>query len=143
MTYTNHWPGYGDDEGLSTWSERGYEWRGNSQFEDGSWYRHEGSFRQDGSGHSVTENSEGYKWSYRINADGTGSGLIEGPDPGLPAKVSWRDGKYRIEYADGTIEEWDMYGVADGYVGGGTGGSGGGSGEAPGPLNPRTQRSRR
>ncbi|MEZ0325683.1 MAG: hypothetical protein ACAH95_07235, partial [Fimbriimonas sp.] len=51
--------------------------------------------------------------------------LIEGPDEGLPAKVTWTpEGHYRIEYADGTVEEWDMW-SGDGGVGFGTTGSGG------------------
>ncbi|HEY0868155.1 MAG TPA: hypothetical protein VGE01_12290 [Fimbriimonas sp.] len=116
MSYESHWPGYGNDEGASTWSTESTTWRSYSSLEDGSWFRHEGTFNADGTGSSTSENSDGYRWTYRYFADGSGEGLIEGPDPGLPAKVTWRDGKYRIEYADGTVEEWDFGAVSVGSV---------------------------
>ena len=56
------------------------------------------------------------------------AGVIEGPDPGLPAKVTWTpEGHYRIEYADGTVEEFDMWGIMGGLGYGTSGGGGGGT----------------
>jgi hypothetical protein len=128
MVYDNHWPGYGNDRGDSTWGADGWQWSYSGTMEDGSWSRYNGSFAMDGSGSTTSENSDGYRWAYQYKSDGSGSGTIQGPDPGLPAKVSWTaEGRYRIEYADGTVEEWDMYTVMDG-VGYGTTGSSGTSG---------------
>jgi hypothetical protein len=106
--YRGTWPDWGAYSGHSRWGDDGFVWTSEFEGVDGSWSRDSGRFNADGSGTVTSANSTGYKWSYRYNSDGSGSGLIEGPDPGLPAKVVWRNGKYRIEYADGTVEEWDM-----------------------------------
>jgi hypothetical protein len=125
MDYDNFWPTYGSDEGTSTWNQDGWTWSSSQSLEDGTWSKSSGSYGNDGVGRFVWENSDGYKWTYTYNADGSGSGLIQGPDFGLPAKVTWTpEGHYRIEYADGTVEEWDMW-TGDGGVGFGTTGGGG------------------
>ena len=128
MEYDNFWPGYGSDEGSSTWSDGAWTWRSSLTLEDGSWSKSEGTYEESGTGHFVWQNSDGYKWSYTYNPDGSGSGIIEGPDPGLPAKVTWTpEGHYRIEYADGTVEEFDMWGIMGGMGYGTSGGGGGGT----------------
>jgi hypothetical protein len=128
MSYDNFWPGYGADEGASTWSENTWTWHSSQTLEDGSWSKSEGSYDASGIGRFVWQNSDGYKWSYTYNADGSGAGVIEGPDPGLPAHVSWTpEGHYRIEYADGTVEEFDMWGIMGGLGYGTSGGGGGGT----------------
>jgi hypothetical protein len=123
MQYTNHWPGYGDDSGKSSWSPDGSNWTYTSNPDDGSWAHYSGHFAADGSGSTTSENSDGYKWNYHFNADGSGGGTIEGPDPGLPATITWTaDGHYHIVYADGSFEDWDFgSGSSGGTVGTTTG----------------------
>ena len=70
-----------------------------------SGYRQDQSYvyRPDGSSEYVASDSDGYKSVFDFNADGSGHGKIEGPDPGLPANVKWdKTGTGTITWADGS-----------------------------------------
>lgn len=98
-------------EGTSRWNDRGYKWRSRWDGADGTWCKDRGEFSDDGTGKTFTEDSNGYRLTYTYRADGSGFGRIEGPDPGLPATVTWDwEGNMRIVYADGTVEEFPGYG---------------------------------
>jgi hypothetical protein len=125
MEYDNFWPGYGSDEGRSAWTADNWTWNSSQSLEDGSWSKSSGTALPDGAGQFVWENSEGYRWAYSTHPDGSGQGTVSGPDPGLPAKVTWTaTGHYRIVYADGTVEEWDMFSGVDEVVSGTSGSTG-------------------
>lgn len=126
MSYENVYPHYGKDQGSSHWDENEYTWSG--KYEDGSGFRSEnsGTFRSDGSGLTSSEDSLGYRSRFTYRADGTGEGLIEGPDPGLPATITWdAEGNVRIRWADGTIEEFNWFWCVEGAMGTGVVQSGG------------------
>lgn len=125
-TYASTWAGSGTSKGTSAWSPEKYTWENRFDNVDGTWYHDAGTFKGDGSGDSLTENSAGYRWTYHFNADGSGYGKIEGPDAGLPATITWDGhGNVRIVYADGSVDEWNFGDViyGDGTSGSGTTGS--------------------
>ena len=73
-----------------------------------------GSFFADGSGKSHFDSSDGYITDYAYHADGSGSGKIAGPDPGLPATIVWDNmGNVTITYADGSVEKFNAWVVTD------------------------------
>lgn len=91
----------------------GYTWTSVSTQGNSSW-QDSGNFLTDGSGTMTSSGSDGYRSTYLYKADGSYTGTIEGPDPGLPATITYTvDGKYTIRYADGTTETFDY-----GYWGG-------------------------
>jgi hypothetical protein len=117
MKYQYNWAGEASGNGSSSWSDTGSTWTNKTNFSDGSWYSDEGTFKADGSGSTVNTNSLGYKSSYIYNADGSGSGRIEGPDAGLPATIVWTSaGVVTITYADGTKETFNPWYLYDGGV---------------------------
>lgn len=129
-SYEAFWKG-SHDVGTSTWSEVGTQWTNRFENAEGYWSQDSGTFRADGSGVTASENSLGYKTHYEYFADGSARGVIEGPDPGLPATITWDSkGHVVVTYADGTSEEWDWWticsDIVEGDVSGGTTGSGGG-----------------
>lgn len=110
MRYEHHEPDGAASIGQSSWDEHSYTWENRYQSADGFWSKDEGTFRYDGSGTTVSENSIGCCSRYAYYADGSGEGRIEGPDPGLPAAITWTsDGKYTIRWADGTVEEFNLW----------------------------------
>ncbi|HVL38108.1 MAG TPA: hypothetical protein VM328_01835 [Fimbriimonadaceae bacterium] len=127
MTYNNSYPDGSSDEGQSSWSEQGANWSSQWSRPGGWWYQDEGNWAADGSGTYENSDSDGWSASWIYNADWSGSALLQGPDPKLPATMTWTSqGRYRIVYADGSEERWtweDFWG--DGSVGttGGTSGS--------------------
>jgi hypothetical protein len=130
MRYEDHSPQWGDSRGSSTFGSDGtYSWSSQTSTKDGAWYRDRGTFRADGRGETLSESSAGYRITNRYNADGSGNGAIQGPDPGLPATIVWEsNGRTTITYADGTVEVipgWEDLG--GGTTGSGTGGDDGGS----------------
>lgn len=128
------------DKGSSTWSVSGASsWSSRSDMSDGSWFECSGSFAADGSGKTHEKSSDGYAADYVYNPDGSGSALISGPDPGLPAKIVWDVyGNETITWADGTVETipaWYGYATSGS---GGIGTAGGGSGSGGGVASPGT-----
>ncbi|HRF58875.1 MAG TPA: hypothetical protein PLH94_03045 [Fimbriimonadaceae bacterium] len=127
MTYTNIGNDGSSSSGTSTWAAGGSNWQNEATLRDGKWFKDRGAFQADGSGQTQSENSLGYKWTMNWSANGSGSGRIEGPDPGLPASLVWNElGEGTITYADGSTEPWHwFYGIGDhgGTTGGGTTGS--------------------
>lgn len=113
------WPNLGSDSGESTWNRGASTWAYSSHLDD-AWWSGSGESLANGSGKSTFSDSFGFRASYVYRADGSGSGRIEGPQEGLPAKITWTsDWRVRIVYADGTAEEWNPYD----YFGGGDGGT--------------------
>ncbi|MCW3097325.1 MAG: hypothetical protein JWL77_2943 [Chthonomonadaceae bacterium] len=133
-TYLDGW----SDQGKSLWNADGSStWSSRNDGPNHAFYSYQGSFKADGSGTNHTESSDSYVTDYLYNADGSGSGRIQGPDPGLPATITWDIyGNTTIHYADGSIEYdpgWGFYGGALVAVSGtatGTGSSGGTTGTA-------------
>lgn len=144
-TYHNKLAGIYSDSGSNTWSVDGSSsWTARSEGKDGTVIEYGGQFNRDGSGRTYSTSSNGYSNEFTYNTDGTGRGILRGPDPGLPATIVWDLlGNITITWADGTVEViTPTFGVdvpAEG--GGGTGGatdggpSGGGGGTTP-PPNP-------
>lgn len=61
-----------------------------------------------------SEDSAGYSASLLFDLYGSGTGTINGPDPGLPAKLAWNGetGEGTITWADGTVTTfsgWDFF----------------------------------
>lgn len=112
--YSDGW----SDSGTSRWSANGdFTWNYRSTGPDSFWSEGAGTFHANGSGSTKDSSSDGYKSDYRYNTDGTGSGTISGPDPGLPAKIRWdAEGNTWITYADGSKDYIPGWG---GYAGGG------------------------
>ena len=121
----------------SGWSYRGsyastaagFTWTSASTQGNSSW-QDSGNFLIDGSGTMTSSGSDGYRSTYLYKADGSYTGTIEGPDPGLPATITYTaDGKYTIRYADGTTETYDYgYWGGIGLLEGDTGNAGTGNG---------------
>lgn len=127
-SYENVWPGFGSDKGWWKWRDGASSWSYEGHSDDGAWYKGSGEFFDDWHGTSTFEDSFGYRFSYVYNSDGSGSAKIEGPDKGLPATMTWTaEGHVRIVWADGTVDEWDWWGVGveGGTTGTGTNGGGG------------------
>ncbi|MCS6830642.1 MAG: hypothetical protein RMM08_07640 [Armatimonadota bacterium] len=98
--------------GSSRWDERGGEWSNRYESADGFWSEDSGVFSVDGSGRTQSANSLGYRSRFEYRPDGSGEGVIEGPDPGLPATITWTaDGRMTIRWADGTVEEFNLWEV--------------------------------
>ena len=122
-------------------------WKNRTDEPDGFFTTDEGTFKADGSSVTKTVSSDGYTAQFTNNADGSATGIITGPNPGLPAHIT-RDttGKTVIRYADGTIETipgWtELYNDTVGAVSGSSGsegtttGSGGSSGNTGGGSPP-------
>lgn len=108
MRWQNSNPDEGTDEGSATWNGNEYGWANSYRGQDGFWSNDSGTFGADGSGSARSVNSWGYRNQFTYLADGSASGVMEGPDAGLPAQISWdANGRGRIRWADGTVEEFD------------------------------------
>jgi hypothetical protein len=132
-SYSNVYSDGSRDSGRSNWSARGdFSWSSRTDGPGDAWTEGSGTFRADGSGGTRYAASDGYKSDYTYNRDGSGRGRIEGPDPGLPATITWDAyGNTTIRYADGTTETYPGWGI--GYGGGyGEGGTTGGSDDSGG-----------
>ncbi|GDX40842.1 hypothetical protein LBMAG21_11340 [Armatimonadota bacterium] len=132
-SYESSFPDGTHSKGQSTWTSDGEsKWSDRTDGAGSYFYQTTGQFHADGSGHTVSSDSTGYSQEYTYNTDGSGSALIQGPDPGLPAKIVWDNtGKVTITWADGTVEVWNPNtgnGDGTGNSGGTTGGSGGSGG---------------
>lgn len=118
MSYDNTYADGSTDSGSSSWTSQDSQWQGRYDGADGSWYQYSGSFNANGSGTSQSSDSFGNATSFQYNTDGSGSGRIEGNDPGLPATITWDSiGNIRIVWADGTVDEynwgWCVTGAAE------------------------------
>ncbi len=124
-SYENSFPDGSHSKGQSSWAVSGESnWSDRTEGTGGYYFQTSGQFHSDGSGHTVSSDSAGYGQDYTYNADGSGVAIINGPDPGLPAKMVWDNtGKVTITWADGTVEVWDP--AKDNGGGGGAGGGGG------------------
>jgi hypothetical protein len=109
MTYADQYSDGSHDSGSSNWDATGSTWQ--SRWDGANktgWYQDSGSWSFDGSGTYSCSNSDGWSSTWHYNADWSGSAHFEGPDPKLPADLTWTPtGHYRITYADGTSEEWN------------------------------------
>jgi hypothetical protein len=130
MTYSDTYKDGSHDQGSSEWSAVGSTWQWRWDGAQGEWYQDSGEWNADGTGTYTCSNSEGWSSIWHYNADWSGSAHFEGPDPLLPADMTWTaDGHYRIVYANGTVEEWSWGDIWGGEgetnttgVGGTTGG---------------------
>jgi len=121
MRYENESSAFGKDTGSASWRDGRYEWSHRHEGKDGFWSEDFGSFASDGSGTTRSRNSLGYRTTFKYRADGSGEGVIEGPDPGLPATITWdAQGNVRIVWADGTVEEYNWFGWSGGNGGDGS-----------------------
>jgi hypothetical protein len=121
--YENTWPTWGSDHGTSTWGPTGTVWEHRSDATDGTWFETTGQFDAEGNGILTGSDSLGFRYRFEYRADGSGSGRVEGPLPGLPCTISWRaDGYTRIVWANGEVEIFEPGDVIAG-TSGGSGGS--------------------
>jgi hypothetical protein len=97
-----------------SWSSR---WDGANE---SGWYQDSGSWGAEGGTYSCSD-SAGWASSWHYNTDWSGSAHFEGPDPLLPAEMTWTaTGHYRIRWANGSVEEWgwdDLWGSGEGTSG--------------------------
>lgn len=134
MTYNNTYSDTSHDQGSSTWSATGSSWQSRWDGTNGGWYEDSGSFNANGTGTYTCSSSEGWSSTWHYNADGSGNAHFEGPDPMLPADMTWTAaGVFHIVFADGTSETWTWSDLWEGN-GEGTSGSTGGPVGAPRPT---------
>jgi hypothetical protein len=122
MNYENTYSDSATDEGQSSWNETESTWSSEwHSANNASWYLDSGTWRADGTMDYQCSNSEGWSTTWHYNADWSGSAHFEGPNPLLPADMTWTSsGHYRIVYANGLVEEWDWDDI---WGSGGTSGS--------------------
>jgi hypothetical protein len=108
MVYDNVYSDGSHDHGQSEWNSVDSSWSSRWEGPSGTiWYEDSGEWHSDGSGVYNCSNSDGWAIAWNYNADWSGTAHITGPDPLLPADMTWTsDGQYRILYADGSVEEW-------------------------------------
>ena len=106
------------DKGASNWGGNGSSWLNRSESQDGKvWNESAGSWRNDGTSGTRMSTSDGYEAIFTHNPDGSGRGTVKGPEAGLPATVTWdNQGNVTIRYSDGTVEQFNRWGI---YGGGG------------------------
>jgi hypothetical protein len=132
MVYEDTYADGSSDHGESHWTSQTSTWtsRWDGPNQQG-WFEDNGSWTADGAGTYTCSNSEGWSSTWNYNADWSGSAHFEGPDPLLPADMTWTsDGHYHVTYADGTTEDWTW----DDFWGGVEEGSNTGSGGTTGGL---------
>ncbi len=100
-SFTGSWAG----NGQRTFSER-------AEFADGSWQTYTLSNDAEDLSYDLTiVSSLGVTYKLHMNDDLTGSGTIEGPHEGLPAKLVWDgEGIGTITWSDGTTSPFNLYG---------------------------------
>jgi hypothetical protein len=130
MTYDDTYVDGSKDHGTSAWTAEGATW--SSEWygpNEEVWYKDSGTWNFDGSSVYSSQNSAGWAVTWVYNMDGSGHAHFEGPDPKLPAELTWdASGHYHIEYADGTSENWsweDYWEDEGGTTGVGTSSTGG------------------
>lgn len=101
------------DKGASNWGTGGSSWFNRSESTDGKvWNESAGSWRSNGAGGTRMSTSDGYEAIFTHNADGSGRGTVKGPEAGLPATITWdNQGNVTIRYADGTVEQFNRWGI--------------------------------
>jgi hypothetical protein len=133
MQYENTFADGSSDTGESHWDADDATWESRWEGPGGTpWFEDSGTWTAAGSGTYACTNSEGWSSTWTYNADWSGSATFTGPDPLLPATMTWTSqGHYHITYADGSTESWtwdDFWGDMGegGTTGVGTSGSTGG-----------------
>jgi hypothetical protein len=130
MTYQDVYGDTSSDQGQAVWDAQHStwtsEWNGPNS---SSWYHDSGDWNADGSGTYQASTSDGWSMSWVYNADWSGHAHFEGPDPKLPADLTWTsDGHYHIRYADGSTEDWNYDDLWGGTTGVGSSSSSGSTG---------------
>lgn len=114
-------------QGASNWSEQTSTWH--SRWDGPAnvgWFEDSGTWSLDGTGDYTCSDSDGWSSTWHYYADWSGNAHFEGPDPLLPANMTWTsNGHYRVVYADGSIEEWSWEDFWGDVEQGGTTGTGG------------------
>jgi hypothetical protein len=133
MTYDDTYVDGSHDHGASSWTAAGSSWTSRwDGANDQGWYEDSGNWSADGSGAYSCATSAGWATTWHYNADWSGSAHFEGPDPLLPADMTWTaEGRYSIRWADGTTETWSWEDLWS--EGGETGTTGSGGGIVVGP----------
>lgn len=126
MVYENTFADGSSDSGESHWDADDSTWESRWEGPGGTpWFEDSGTWTAAGSGAYTCENSEGWSSTWTYNADWSGSATFTGPNPLLPATMTWTSqGRYHITYADGSSESWDWDDFWGDVDGGGTTGVG-------------------
>lgn len=137
MVYTNVYADTSHDQGSANWTVAGSAWQSRWDGPNGAgWFEDSGTWNAAGNGTYTCSSSDGWSSAWLYSGDGSGSAHFEGPDPNLPADMTWTStGHFKITYADGTSEEWTWDDIWSGDSGsGGTTGTGGGVVAPPAPV---------
>jgi hypothetical protein len=126
MVYNNTYSDTSHDQGSASWSVTGSTWQSTwNSAGDKGWYRDSGDWNADGSGTYSCSASTGWSSVWHYHSNGSGSAHFEGPDPKLPADLTWTAaGEFKIVFADGSSETWNWSDLWDNN-GEGTSGSNG------------------
>lgn len=109
-SYEDVRPDGGRTDGRSTYGDGSSAWESRSVEADGYWCTSSGHWRDGSDSTSDSRDSAGYRAQFTHRPDGSGEARLEGPEARLPATMTWTaDGRGRVEWADGTVEEfrWD------------------------------------
>jgi len=111
LTYQDTFANGDSDKGAASWADNGdYTWSDATSSKSGLSYFDKGTFHADGSGATHMESSDGYSADFTYSADGSSTGTVSGPQPGLPAKyVTDTNGTVTVTYADGTVETYSLW----------------------------------
>ena len=112
------------DNGQSSWTANGdYTWKSHTDAPGSFSTNDRGTFHADGIGLTHSDSSDGYTSDYTYRSDGSGFARINGPAPGLPARIVWDTlGNTTITYADGSVDHFNSWGYGGVAVqGSGTG----------------------
>lgn len=127
MSYQNQYADGSSDSGESSWTDQTSTFESRWEGPGGTpWFEDSGTWNADNSGTYTCSTSEGWSSTWTYNSDWSGSATFTGPDPLLPATMTWTSqGRYTVTYADGSTESWDWEDFWGGVGEGGTTGSGG------------------
>ncbi len=126
MSYSNTYEDGFSDSGQSQWTDETSSFESRWEGPDGEpWFEDSGTWHADNSGTYTCSDSNGWSSTWTYNSDWSGSAILTGPDPLLPATLTWTsEGHYTITYADGSSESWDWEDFWGNVGEGGTTGSG-------------------
>lgn len=125
MAYENTYDDGSTDSGESSWTDQTSSFESRWDGADQNWFEDSGTWNADNSGTYTCSTSEGWASNWTYNADWSGSATFNGPDPLLPATMTWTsEGRYTVTYADGSSESWDWEDFWGDVGEGGTTGSG-------------------
>lgn len=134
MSYANTYADGFSDSGESQWTDETSSFESRWEGPDGEpWFEDSGTWNADNSGTYTCSDSNGWSSTWTYNADWSGSATFTGPDPLLPATLTWTSqGRYTATYADGSSESWDWEDFWGNVGEGGTTGSGTSGGTSAG-----------